>query len=392
MYVKELYNIRQRLVSFLEHHGMYNLVVTAASVLYKHDEEMPLAGIHGPTPNNKHFQIHLNMEKILKLTPIQQVGVLAHEIWHINQIASLASLSREFIHKYGQALNVAMDAAIHESLDKLIPGFSDSLGAINVPKLNKDLDLKMQREQSFVYYFMQLLEAADKLPENNGEGLGDCAGEDAFSQASVAEAKELADYSAERGRVLASKAAGNRAFGMDMQVDKAGMLAERYRTILSRIKGTMAALDAKKVNIYNWSTFNKRLPSFPGNSTLRPVTGKVVMVLDTSGSMCAPEILNQLWHSLNYFRKQGKLFQVYNCDTELYRTTEKPDTFKGGGGTVFDSTHITSILKDLEGNTLSKKSGQLPTVVYVTDGEVDLTNAMADKRIHFVPVVVACAR
>lgn len=385
--------MRRNLVGWLESHGLYNLVVTAASIRYKDTNDIPLAAIRGPNAFDRNFCMMLNMEAMQKLTEIQQVGVLAHEIWHVNQIASLDMLSREFVAEHGMLLNIAMDAAVHESLDTMIPGFSDGIGGVNVPKLNKELELKMERGQSFVYYFLKLLAKVDEMKQKNmgepGDGLGDCVDDNTFSERSVAEAKDLANYAKERGRLLASKAAGNKAAGHDMKVDKEGALAEKYRIILSRIKGTMAALDNKKVNIYNWNTYNKRLPSFPGNRVLRPATGKVVMVLDTSGSMCSTEILNQLWHSLNYFRKQGKLFQVYNCDTELYRTTEKPDTFKGGGGTIFNSSHITEILKDLEGNNLSKKSGELPTIVYVTDGEVCLKQAKADKRVHFVPVIIS---
>jgi predicted metal-dependent peptidase len=140
---------------------------------------------------------------------------------------------------------------------------------------------------------------------------------------------------------------------------------------------------------YRFCRDNRIYPNqdLPGSMEVDTPKLNVVLVLDTSGSMWLEEWINQMLAVGRFYNKKGWLNKLYCCDTALHEvgfdSSFKNIKVKGRGGTMFDTTHIDQILKDLK----IKKGAD---IIYCTDECVDLVSARADPRcrVHVVNITV----
>ena len=108
-----------------------------------------------------------------------------------------------------------------------------------------------------------------------------------------------------------------------------------------------------------------------------------VLVLDTSGSMWIPELLDQMAAVTYLLKSRHLIMRAYCCDVNLHKlevSSSGAVKFKGSGGTVWTREHHTQIINDL-------KTTKKINIYYCTDGEVNgLPGAQADERVNLIVV------
>ena len=129
------------------------------------------------------------------------------------------------------------------------------------------------------------------------------------------------------------------------------------------------------------------LAGFPGKaeSIREGDVADSVLVLDTSGSMWIPELLEQMAMVAYHLEKRELICRAYCCDVQVHRLENMHSgtiRFKGMGGTAWTREHNTEILRDL--NTDRKIN-----IYYCTDEDVfGLEDAMQDDRVQLTVINV----
>jgi predicted metal-dependent peptidase len=115
----------------------------------------------------------------------------------------------------------------------------------------------------------------------------------------------------------------------------------------------------------------------PGKKSTSRSVPQVAAVLDVSGSMCSPEVLNQLRPAVAFLEKRRLLAKSYTCDVQLRPLTS---VVTGGGGTELNNSHVEQIKKDLGKGKIA--------LLYITDGYVDLSQISHndDVELHVINV------
>ncbi len=108
-----------------------------------------------------------------------------------------------------------------------------------------------------------------------------------------------------------------------------------------------------------------------------------VLVLDTSGSMWIPELLDQMAMMAYQLTKRELIRKAYCCDVELHSLEGSRSgsvRFKGSGGTVWTKEHHTRIIQEVG-------SHRKINIYYCTDEEVEgLADAKTDDRVNLVVI------
>lgn len=326
--------------------------------------------------------------------------IMLHELRHIPQMAYLSNLwkaidypawctdTKSQQHAARMVMNPAMDVALHEDLKNLlgtdlqpriqpmliefmaflgITHTGDVLGAFAQPDWN--------RNQDTAYYATQILKM-QQPPENFDDH--DFEGTDL--DALQVNAEEVVTRAVAEGQAMAYKA-GRQASDSSIQLGKdpidAGIknAIQRIKVVANRIAQN------KDANRYNWSRINKLWPNLPGRAPAPSLSTGVFFVADTSGSMCTPQILNQLIPALEELKKKAMIVGAYACDVELSPFNR---TVKGGGGTELSARHALELRR-----LHNIKPKARIDIVYVTDGEVNgLDEILKDPTVtlHMVKV------
>jgi predicted metal-dependent peptidase len=286
--------------------------------------------------------------------------------------------------------NVALDVSLHQDISKLWPNrdIVSELKGYNVATLKQnDPTVDWPEMGSPALYYSLLKQNPKGMGDGESQVLDD---HDALleswrnmSEAEKEEVRKQIRKIKEQGKIMRQRNPGVVDLGDEMYADSVELPAQMKKA-LDKILVKYARLTASSSDYrYSYDVYNRIREDAPGKRKENFPEKKVVLVLDTSGSM--HDDLPKLASAVNYFVKKGKLGKVYCCDTELYlmptpENAIKGMKMKGGGGTVFGSVEIDVILKDVK----SKKVD----VVYVTDGFVDLQEAEADDRIKLHTIVV----
>jgi predicted metal-dependent peptidase len=172
--------------------------------------------------------------------------------------------------------------------------------------------------------------------------------------------------------------------GIDTVKLKKGIIPAGIVQELNAIKNKMRPRYTKgETPEYKWGRTNRAFPGkdFPGMKKVKTKKNvkKAVVVLDSSGSMWDEKTFKTLLAVAHWFNDKKILAGLYCCDTELSKCelSSSWGEIRGGGGTEFDSSHINRIISDV---------GQEIDIVYITDGELDLTDARKCKDVHLVIV------
>jgi predicted metal-dependent peptidase len=109
-------------------------------------------------------------------------------------------------------------------------------------------------------------------------------------------------------------------------------------------------------------------------------TKKVIVVLDSSGSRWDDRNFKLGMAVAHWYEQRHMLTALYCCDTELAKVEfgQKKSQIRGGGGTEFGKRHI---------KQLTDKHGEDYAIVYLTDGDLDLSDARVQKTVFIVDIV-----
>jgi hypothetical protein len=371
-----------------------------------------------------------NIYKIMDLTPIRDVYVKkmsqastpkAKKGWQdlIDNIDDENSCHSKKIKN--QAAQVGMDAPINENVRKLFPDSMtqitslmktvfgqgkpkeelDKMGPILPEVLAKLFKKKLPNDQEWYFYSWEWIlwyakNMEDKADPNDppikyvpmpGNHLDSHDFED-FSEDATPDEKaearrkvnEIVEKARKEAEVLAHKA-GITPSDACLATDNV-VIDKRLDTLLAKIVVRFKRIfSPTNCQEYRYEQINKLWPDrgLPGYVDIDRPTPKVVMVIDTSGSMCDQSFLNQMVAAARRFYKKNQLLALYACDTELTQVNlsglSSSVKLTGGGGTEFSPKQISSILSDMK-----MKKGL--DIIYLTDEYViGLEESLRDKRV-----------
>lgn len=282
--------------------------------------------------------VHLTIgnEFFLKATEDMRVFFLQHEMAHI--ILGHLAIERNPNPKDCEIMNIAMDTAIHEILINSKTLFKDEkfnpCTVEGLRKMVKNDDIKNNETTEYYFNFLKTLkeELREKLKDFNfddhefteGEGEGD----DPFD-IDVGKALTVGLLEKAKNKMGAGTTPGE----AELTIDKFKKSKKNWRAILRRYTTSMTD-DITK------TTRNKRNRRYgfliPGKKkTFKP---KVVVIVDTSGSMCG-EPLERVFSELVKMEKQGYEIVLIEADAAVQKVREFNSRgeikIKGGGGTDY---------------------------------------------------------
>jgi len=359
-------------------------------------DKIPTAGID--------TKLNLYLGQIITDYPTFKYVVL-HEISHIAHMAQdskyiAPDAMKEFkgtkFHQW--LLNISMDTALNENLKKLIPveyekvikpremefATFESFDTMFKPLDEND---KTEPEQSAQYYahlaWKRIKDDVDKAKQQaEGEGNGEFDQHD-FDNMSEEERqaveKKLKEAD-ELGKNLGVKA-GRSALDNPITTKKV-KVPEHIVRMLKKISTKVAKIISSRESTDDNFRRPRERAGFllPTDSTdfKKVKESQIVMVLDTSGSMFSEEVLSHSASLADRLIKAKKVMAAYCCDTEL-KPLKLDNVFNkiaGGGGTDLTNAHVDQIRAE---HKIPKKI-QLD-IVYITDGEVDLTEIKSNKHV-----------
>jgi predicted metal-dependent peptidase len=407
---QDLFKLKNTILNWLMKEQMFFTVSLMGCVEITLSDKVPVAGI-GYCSYSKVFRMLLN-PVVFGYDQITQLFVFLHELRHVAQVANAVDTLEQIgwgrpnlsVANKHRICNIAADIALNQDVATLLKGSKNFASEENVVEHVRGVigggcfvddlikeglgkGVTIERARDYVYYAHKILEMAENSGSGEGDDDGDLRGFDVHDFGEGAgegeEAQAVAKAALEKATQDAAKMARNiGAEAADHLTNIAGKVetTREIRSLIKSIKikagvaGRMGG-ETKKT----WGRKNRKRALVPGRRQVDvPVPG-VVLVLDTSGSMYDESMLRALVGVGQELVKQKKLAAAYCCDTELYPLSfGKVSAMKGGGGTVFNNTHIEKIREEHAVEKL--------VVMYVTDGYVDLTEARRHKDVELIVV------
>jgi len=369
--------------------GYYACVITAMQT--KFTNEVPLAGVRY-TKEEKTLELALNPDEFLKLTEQERVGLLLHEVMHVLNLHIL-NRDKDFPdHKLG---NIAQDIAINDVLSGIdtsklaLPAGGCLPKAFGFPS-NKSAD----------HYYGELVKRQDNQqqqqqggqPQGGQESQGEQpqGGNDSQPQGGQKKQKQPSQIK-EDGTSLDShdwecdgKPTQEKIEAVKNTLERAKERAEQLGSagkIPSEVQETLSALEKMKVRqwhrelmrftarhtdgadrIRTWSRPNKRYGLWEAGNKSGP-NKKLIIGIDTSGSMCQTEIEQALAECKSMLRCSVEA-EVWFFDTKVNTKHKLKKNGKynvgGRGGTDFNDFFVQA------------KKAKPDAVVVFTDGDCDL--------------------
>ncbi len=158
------------------------------------------------------------------------------------------------------------------------------------------------------------------------------------------------------------------------------------KTVIDLVRSAVTKGQRRKFSrIRTYARPHLFLADAPGRAELQREEdiADAVLVLDTSGSMWVPELLEQMAMVAYQLEKRRLIVASYCCDVAIHRLESARNGaihFKGSGGTAWTIEHHTEILRNL--NTTRKIN-----IYYCTDEDVyGLNEALDDDRVNLTVV------
>ena len=373
-------------------------------------------------------------EEFTKYSREHQENILIHEARHIPQIAvkpfvdgTLSheevlkriedeTLIGEFTDKKGpsydrwknKADNLGMDAESNEWLNK--EGYELPDGCVYPGTLPKFCDIKAAAPDdgkefgAYTQYAMDHLNPPEppeqqeqqdgESQEGQGDGLSNLNPKDweGVLPSMLDEAEKAVREYAEKhitydGKDISMYGSGT---GSSVETLKRGTVPTKLQKILESIRRRVRPrIEQGQTQGYTWGKVNKAYPTRPVSMGLLPgatdydtkkSTKKVIVVLDSSGSCWDDRNFKLGMAVAHWYEQRHMLTALYCCDTELAKVEfgQKKSQIRGGGGTEFGKRHI---------KQLTDKHGEDYAIVYLTDGDLDLSDARAQKTVFIVDIV-----
>lgn len=363
-------------------------------------------------------QFDFNFIMMHELSHIPQVAA-KHTAWEHAEYPDFIDTEERMKWAFSMVSNAAMDTALHENLRKLLGEDLQSrmtpliqsfmqyrdakTGQEPKPKSDDKKDDKLgcfaeniegaERDKDFVYYASLLLKqmklagpgekgipmpGGGETKAEQGDGMGDKHDIDGDAE-TAHEAGKIVERAKAEGKAMANQY-GHTAGDEDIFLGR-GKISDRIKREISKIKVKAKRIAAgKEESKYDWNHLNKFWRNLPGRSKHIHKTAGVFFVADVSGSMCSPEILNQLLPAFEELKRKKIIAGAYAADTELKAFNRN---VKGGGGTELEPRHAEELRKKH-----GLKPNELIDIVYITDGYVNLEQLYADKTVNLHVIII----
>lgn len=288
-------------------------------------------------PNDINFTLYVNNKFWNKLTDLEQLAVLQHELMHI----CFMHLTEDFRCENEHNMNIAMDCAINQFIQNL------PAGCVTLQSLSRKLGKTLEANKGSWYYYKEIQDFAKKHPEKcrpapgtNGEG-----GLDGFDEIDDHNLWPKDISEAER-KLYENQIKSKLKETADAVSKQAGSVPGELSEILQKIK--------EKPPVFNWKKYFRRLvgnaitsdvqltrmrPSkrFPDARGLRFKRKPIILVgVDTSGSISTKD-LQDFFSEIQHIHNTGVSVTVIECDTKIqnvFKYEGKQDIkINGRGGT-----------------------------------------------------------
>jgi hypothetical protein len=339
--------------------------------------------------------------------------------------AGITSLDSDFDLKH-DIFNIAADAAIHEDLVTLFrPEILEDIatlmqaqdmaktgeashhsGLVTVPYVEKIAGRPLERSKDWLYYAKEIVVSLssrirrepdlarlllsrqilrkihEKYYADQGLDDGALSAVDLILGRAKGESKKILEAQIAQSHQFA----GMQALDYEEVYQARSDLNQAIKKILQNVQSAIKIHQKpKQTERRTYTHPHKFLPEAPGlkRQTLRLPHSEAVLVLDTSGSMWIPELLEQMAALTYQLKKRELLTCAYCCDVALHPLEISFGGYvkmKGSGGTVWTRDHHTKILDDL-------KTTKKIDIYYCTDEDVyGLEDALRDDRVNLVVV------
>jgi hypothetical protein len=160
--------------------------------------------------------------------------------------------------------------------------------------------------------------------------------------------------------------------------------------IIELVKKTITkGIKKKHPEVRSYARPHTFMAEAPGRLRRRSMSieNDAVLVIDTSGSMWIPVLLDNMATLASQLTKKGLVSKTYCCDvalTPIDNIQRGEIKFTGAGGTAWTVEHNSQILKELYGEQLPEAP---LTLYYCTDEMVEgLEQACLDERVNLVVI------
>lgn len=375
-WTKRLHELIDRLIAYLieekENFFGYFLLPLGREIRFD------LASPTGITFKKGHYVLLLNPLLFLTLSSEQMACSFKHEVMHILSLHVLRL--KEWKKNYSKlALNLAMDVTINNYLSPL------PTDAINLPLVNLRFRLSMPPYQTLDYYVEKIQGALDLEAEEKGQEQDLKAGEKeefesfftAFDAAHTHDSWEEGDVIEEKTLFSLTERSIIEAYKGDAEGFVKALIAEvrqepsdmPWHWYLKKLLGTVVR-GKKKTSFRRHRRQPERL-DLRGN--LRHHKAKVVVALDSSGSMTDEVFLEALREVLHLVHAHQEKITVLECDESILRSYE-----------VYSDKDIKPRLQERRGTRFT------PVIEYCNREKADLliyfTDGKGEKRLERRPL------
>ena len=315
-------------------------------------DKVPTAGVGR---NGINYQLYINPEFWDKLTDLQRIGLLKHELLHIGffHVTDFDHLSDRDVR------NMAMDIEINQYIDKdWLPE-----GGCTLDSIEKNFGITLKKKMGTKYYYDELMQFKSQMSDALKQYLKDThAGWEEFEDIDEATQK------------LVQKQTEHILKEVAEQTKKStGSIPGEFQELLDRInskeppkfdwRGYLRRFAGASMEIYTKKLRRKPNKRFEDNPGLKIKKRRHILVaIDTSGSVSSEE-LKEFFHEIDHIHRTGCEVTVIQCDTSI-KAVEKYKRnmdlkIKGRGGTSFDPVI----------DYYNEHRGNYSCLVYLTDGE-----------------------
>lgn len=304
--------------------------------------------------NRINYELYIHPEFWEKLSPIQRVGILKHELLHI----AFFHITEYDSFEDKKVLNQAMDIEINQYIER---DWLPEYGCF----LEKYPQLQMEERRGTRYYYAKLKEDEENNLNKSKSGGAGGSGEDGEEDDDNGGMIQMGDGSLmrmpehdwsefnkldEATKKLIEQQTKHIIQQVADQVTKSrGVIPGEFEELLKRLshieppkfdwKGYIRRFNGNSTKTYTKKSrrkYNKRLPEFPGLKIKQQK--HILAAIDTSGSVSTNELkefLAELWH----LKKTGSEVTIIQCDTAISYIGKfdprKDLTIHGRGGTDF---------------------------------------------------------